>query len=85
MTILVILLSFVLSIIFGIGGGDFKLFAGMTIAQGSIIRSESYLLGLALTITISTMLSFAFTRSLRSEVPLAPALLTPFALLYLAI
>jgi Flp pilus assembly protein protease CpaA len=82
---LILILSFVASILLGIGGGDFKLFAALTITQGALVRSERYLLGLVLTLAVSTLISFAFTRSLRTAIPLAPALLAPFALSYLAI
>lgn len=84
-TFLILIVSLVASVLFGIGGGDFKLFAGLTIAQGSLIRSERYLLGLVLTLAISILISFAHTRSLHRAIPLAPALLAPFALSYLAI
>lgn len=84
-TFLILIGSLVASILFGIGGGDFKLFAGLTIAQGALIRSEMYLMGLVLALAISILFSFAHTRSLHRAIPLAPALLAPFALSYLAI
>ncbi len=68
-----------------IGGGDVKLIAVLILSQGSNwIRPQS--IPIALLSAVALMLwPFLTNRRMPARVPLAPVILTPMALYYLAI
>lgn len=74
---------FLATVIFGIGGGDFKLMAALLLAQGGIVTTPQYLGFLLPTLLLSLLISVAHHRTFRCTVPLAPAITLPFLLIYL--
>lgn len=78
-------LALTCSILCGVGGGDFKLFSVLAITQGEVVMSLQYLQGLLISICISALILICVRRSIQGSIPLAPALLAPFLLGYLAI
>lgn len=88
-TLLVALSALALSISLGIGGGDFKLFSLLLLAQGQLVISREYFQLLALCIgaslLIATMLALKMKQRLGGSIPLAPSILAPFVAIYLDI
>jgi Flp pilus assembly protein protease CpaA len=86
---MVILSALVLSISLGIGGGDFKLFSLLLLAQGQLVISREYFQLLSLCIgaslLIATMLALKMKQRLAGSIPLAPSILAPFVAIYLDI
>ncbi len=88
-TFMVILSALTLSISLGIGGGDFKLFSLLLLAQGQLLISREYFQFLALCIGASLLLSsmpaLKMKQRLVGSIPLAPSILAPFVAIYLDI
>lgn len=84
-TVTSLLLALLLTLIFGIGGGDFKLLSLLLIMQGDLILSARYLSGLCLALLLLSSIFSLRYRSLKGSIPLAPAIIGPFLLLYLEI
>jgi Flp pilus assembly protein protease CpaA len=88
-TFMVILSALTLSISLGIGGGDFKLFSLLLLAQGQLLISREYFQLLALCIgaslLLSSMLALKMKQRLVGSIPLAPSILAPFVAIYLDI
>jgi len=84
-TIIALICNLAFSILFRFGGGDFKLFSVLILTQGEVLISTLYLQLFAVFATISFMISAAARRSFSGAVPMAPAILTPFLIGYLAI
>jgi Flp pilus assembly protein protease CpaA len=86
---MVILSALTLSISLGIGGGDFKLFSLLLLAQGQLLISREYFQLLALCIgaslLLSSMLALKMKQRLAGSIPLAPSILAPFVAIYLDI
>jgi Flp pilus assembly protein protease CpaA len=84
-TLLTIFLTTFISLLSGIGMGDIKLLAVLIINEGSLVLSRQYLQGLLLAAFATVVISATMRRGLRGSVALAPAILTPFLAIYLAI
>ena len=84
-TLLTIFLTTFISLLSGIGMGDIKLLVVLIINEGSLVLSRQYLQGLLLAAFATVVISATMRRSLRGSVALAPAILTPFLAIYLAI
>lgn len=80
-----VLLALTFSLSFGIGGGDFKLFALLIAAQGGLIASATYFDLFFISASLSSLIFLSIHRNFRASIPLAPAILAPFLYLYLAI
>lgn len=83
--LLLLLLTLVFTLLCGFGGGDFKLLALLISTQGALISSPLYLQGVLISTLLSLLFALVVHRSLRAEIPMAPALLAPFMAIYLAI
>lgn len=68
-----------------LGGGDLKLFLLLFIFQGAVVISLEYLQWLLLAASVEVCIFTILRRSFGGSIPLAPAILTPFILCYLAI
>lgn len=84
-SLLLILATLLVSLLFGIGGGDFKLLALLILTQGALVASITYLQILLMAISLSLLISIIVNRSLKGSIALAPAILLPFMACYLAI
>jgi Flp pilus assembly protein protease CpaA len=88
-TMIAIAVTLLLTISLRIGGGDFKLFSLLLISQGQLVFSREYFEILTLCIFASLLLTtlHALRRNLRlgGSIPLAPAILAPFTVIYLDI
>ncbi len=88
-TFLFILVALALSMSFGIGGGDFKLFSLLLLSQGQLIISREYFQLFALCIGVSllltTVLALKMKQKLGGSIALAPSMLAPFVAVYLDI
>lgn len=80
-----VLLALVISLVFGVGGGDFKLFSLLIATQGGLIASATYFYLFTIIASLSSVISLVIRRNLRASIPLGPAILLPFLYLYLAI
>jgi Flp pilus assembly protein protease CpaA len=84
-----IAVTLLLTISLRIGGGDFKLFSLLLISQGQLVFSREYFEILTLCIFASLLLTtlHALRRNFRlgGSIPLAPAILAPFTVIYLDI
>lgn len=74
-----------LTFAFRFGGGDFKLFALLLLTQGRIIATAQYANYLFTALSASLLFTAIRHRSLHCTVPLAPAVVLPFLLMYLGI
>lgn len=68
-----------------LGGGDLKLFLLLFVSQGAIVISLDYLQWFLLACTVEVSIFAILRRSFGGSIPLAPAILAPFILCYLAI
>lgn len=72
-----------------IGAGDVKLFLALTATSGSLLLTQRYFLGMAVTSLFALVASFAIARLRGLKKPrsiaFAPSILIPFLALYLAI
>lgn len=68
-----------------LGGGDLKLFLLLFIFQGAVVISLEYLQWLLLAASVEVCVFTILRRSFGGSIPLAPAILAPFILCYLAI
>jgi hypothetical protein len=67
------------------GGGDFKLLSLLTITEGRLLISIEYLHWFFAAIILSLLMKCAITGSGRGSLAMAPSILAPFLILYLAI
>ena len=84
----VLITLLILSIVFissRIGMGDLKLVFTLLINEGGIVITSAYLNLFALSVLATVLIHLYRRRSLKGSTPFAPAILAPFALLYLAI
>ena len=77
--------TFCASMIFKVGGGDFKLLSLLFLTQGEVVASARYFTFLFLSLSAALFISAISRRSLRGSIPLAPSLLLPFVVIYLDI
>lgn len=75
--------TFCASMIFKVGGGDFKLLSLLFLTQGEIVASARYFSLLFFSLSAALFISAVSRWSLRGAVPLAPSLLLPFLVIYL--
>lgn len=68
-----------------LGGGDLKLFLLLFIFQGAVVISLEYLQWFLLASSVEACIFAILRRSIAGSIPLAPAILAPFLLCYLAI
>ena len=68
-----------------LGGGDLKLFLLLFIFQGAVVISLEYLQWFLLASSVEACIFAILRRSFAGSIPLAPAILAPFLLCYLAI
>jgi Flp pilus assembly protein protease CpaA len=85
LVLVALLFAISISAICRFGGGDFKLLALLIATQGAVVISREYLELFLLAASISLTLAVVVRRSLAGSIPMAPAILTPFLILYLAI
>lgn len=79
------LTAFIVCLLFGVGGGDFKLFSILVATQGSLVASFAYFSLFLLSTSFALLISVSLQGGLRGSIPLAPAILAPFLYLYLGI
>lgn len=68
-----------------LGGGDLKLFLLLFVFQGAVVISLDYLQWFLLACSVEASIFAILRRSFGGSIPLAPAILAPFILCYLAI
>jgi hypothetical protein len=83
--ILAFLVAFVITVLLKIGMGDLKLWSVLLFSNGEILLTLRYLNLMAVALTLLLALTVIRHRTLSGSVPLAPVILAPFLLLYLAI
>ncbi len=66
------------------GMGDFKLVAVLMLLQGDLITTTDFLAGFFAAAVLSLLISLALSRSIKTNCPLAPAILAPFSFANLA-
>jgi len=74
-----------ITVVTKLGGGDLKLFLLLFITQGAIVISLAYLQYFLLACFVEVCVFAMSRRSFGGSIPLAPAILAPFILCYLAI
>ncbi len=80
-----IVLALALSILFKIGGGDFKLFSLLVVLQGENVLTSQYLVLVSAALTLTLLATAMIKGTLATSAPLAPAILAPFVAIYLGI
>jgi Flp pilus assembly protein protease CpaA len=80
-----IFITVCLSIFSGFGGGDIKLISLLIMSQGSIVIALDYFQLFLISSTVSLAIAVVARRSFAGAIPMAPAILTPFMIRYLAI
>jgi Flp pilus assembly protein protease CpaA len=80
-----IVLALALSILCNIGGGDFKLFSLLVALQGENVLTSQYLALVTAALAFTLLASAIIKGTLVTSAPLAPAILTPFVVIYLGI
>lgn len=83
--IAITLVTILVSLLINLGGGDLKLLILLFLTQGELVVTSRYLHLLAIAIALSLFVLLLLRQSVRSSVPLAPAILIPFLICYLAI
>ena len=81
----ILIIALIVTILFRIGGGDFKLFSVLLLTQGGAIASTEYLSYLFMALSVSLLIAWVRHRTLHCAVPLAPTIAVPFLLIYLGI
>lgn len=81
----ILILALLATILFRIGGGDFKLFAVLLLTHGVEIASTEYFSCFFFALSASLLIASIRHRTLHCAVPLAPAIALPFLLIYLGI
>ncbi len=81
----ILILALLVTILFRIGGGDFKLFSVLLLTHGGEIASTEYFSSFFYALSASLLIAFIRHRTLHCAVPLAPAIALPFLLIYLGI
>ena len=79
------LLLILFTVVTKLGGGDFKLFLLLFIFQGAVVISLDYLRWFLFACSVEVSAFAISRRSFGGNIPLAPAILAPFILCYLAI
>lgn len=74
-----------LTLISSLGGGDFKLLLVLLISQGSLVMSLAYLQIFLFVAFIQVVIFALIRKGFQGAIPLAPSILAPFLLCYLAI
>lgn len=80
-----ILLTIVIGTAFRFGAGDIKLMIALILTSGQIIITREYFIGMALTATLTILLTRLILGSSMKSIPFAPSILLPFIASYLAI
>jgi prepilin signal peptidase PulO-like enzyme (type II secretory pathway) len=70
---------------FRFGAGDIKLVIALILTSGQIILTREYFLAMALTATLTILLTRLIFGSSVKSIPFAPSILLPFIASYLAI
>lgn len=83
--IAITLVTILVSLLIDLGGGDLKLLILLFLTQGELVVTSRYLYLLTIAIALSLFILLLLRQSVRSSVPLAPAILIPFLICYLAI
>jgi Flp pilus assembly protein protease CpaA len=83
--VIAILLTVVIGTGFRFGAGDIKLVIALILTSGQIILTREYFLGMALTATLTILLTRLILGSSVKSIPFAPSILLPFIASYLAI
>ncbi len=81
----IIILALVVTILFRIGGGDFKMFSVLLLTHGGAVASAEYVSYLFMALSVSLLIASVRYRTLSCAVPLAPSIALPFLLIYLGI
>lgn len=81
----ILILALLATILFRIGGGDFKLFAVLLLTHGAEIASTEYFSCFFFALSASLLITLIRHRTLHCAAPLAPAIALPFLLKYLGI
>lgn len=88
-TVITISATLILTMLFHIGGGDFKLFSLLLISQGRLVFSREYfqflMLFISASLLVTTLIALMRNRRLGGSIPLAPAILASFTAIYLDI
>jgi hypothetical protein len=79
------LIALIVTIIFKIGMGDLKLWLVLAFTNDRIVLSLRYFELAASSAALLALGALLRTRNIRTSIPLAPALLIPFLVVYLAI
>jgi Flp pilus assembly protein protease CpaA len=80
-----ILLTIVIGTALRFGAGDIKLMTALILTSGQIILTREYFLAMALTSTLTILLTRLILGSSVKSIPFAPSILLPFIASYLAI
>jgi Flp pilus assembly protein protease CpaA len=80
-----LLITLAMAMLCGFGGGDMKLLFVLIVSQGSVVISLDYLQLFLISSGISLAMAVVARRSFTGAIPMAPAILTPFIIGYLAI
>ena len=80
-----ILLTVVIGTAFRFGAGDIKLVIALILTSGQIILTREYFFAMALTATLTILLTRLILGSSVKSIPFAPSILLPFIASYLAI
>jgi Flp pilus assembly protein protease CpaA len=80
-----ILLTIVIGTAFRFGAGDIKLMTALILTSSQIILTREYFLAMALTATLTILLTRLILDSSVKSIPFAPSILLPFIASYLAI
>ncbi|CAN2199922.1 hypothetical protein MCEMRE196_00766 [Candidatus Nanopelagicaceae bacterium] len=80
-----LLITLAMAMLCGFGGGDTKLLSVLIVSQGSVVISLDYLQLFLISSGISLAMAVVARRSFTGAIPMAPAILTPFIIGYLAI
>jgi Flp pilus assembly protein protease CpaA len=83
--LILIAVTLALSILFNIGGGDFKLFSLLVALQGENVLTSQYLVFVSAALTLTLLSTAMIKGTLATSAPLAPAILAPFVAIYLGI
>jgi Flp pilus assembly protein protease CpaA len=80
-----IVITVILGTLGRFGAGDVKLFIALILTSSPLVLNSRYFLGMATVSFISVLLSLLFCGPRAKMIAFAPAILLPFAAIYLAI
>lgn len=83
--VIAIFLTIAVGATFRFGAGDIKLMIALILTSGQIIITREYFIGMALTATLTILLTRLILGSSMKSIPFAPSILLPFIASYLAI